>query len=86
MAGTTRLSKIDDNGSVTVLDYNEKRANGHQLKITDATGQNWYYQHDEQGRLIKTKSPQVVYKNYINGGSDFEDFFLLTMATIKIII
>ncbi|MCG7491887.1 hypothetical protein MHN79_20665, partial [Vibrio sp. Of14-4] len=75
VAGTTRLSKIDDNGSVTVLDYNEKRANDHQLKITDATGQNWYYQHDEQGRLVKTKSPQVVYKNHINGGSDFEDFF-----------
>ena len=59
VGGTTRLSKIDDNGSVTVLDYNEKRANGHQLKITDATGQYWYYQHDAQGRLIATLAPAV---------------------------
>ncbi|AXN30735.1 DUF6531 domain-containing protein [Vibrio coralliilyticus] len=61
VASKPHLSRIDDNGIVTLLDYQPSRANGHQLKVTDAKGQQWYYQHDEQGRLVGSLPPIVSY-------------------------
>ncbi|MEZ8236018.1 DUF6531 domain-containing protein, partial [Vibrio splendidus] len=61
VAGKPHLSRIDDNGIVTLLDYQPGRDNGHQLKVTDVKGQAWYYAHDEQGRLVGTLSPEVRY-------------------------
>lgn len=65
--GKVRLSRIDDNGIVTELNYQSKRANGHQLQVTDNNGEVWYYKHDDKGRLVSTLSPKVDYKNSVVG-------------------
>ncbi|ELV8803545.1 LysM peptidoglycan-binding domain-containing protein [Vibrio vulnificus] len=65
--GKVRLSRIDDNGIVTELNYQSKRANGHQLQVTDNNGEVWYYKHDDKGRLVSTLSPTVDYKNNVAG-------------------
>ncbi|WP_217538288.1 DUF6531 domain-containing protein [Vibrio metschnikovii] len=65
--GKARLSRIDDNGIVTELNYQSKRANGHQLQVTDNNGEVWYYKHDDKGRLVSTLNPKVDYKNSVVG-------------------
>lgn len=65
--GKVRLSRIDDNGVVTQLNYQSKRGNGHQLQVTDNNGEVWYYKHDNKGRLISALSPNVNYQSGVNG-------------------
>ncbi|OEF55537.1 interleukin-like EMT inducer domain-containing protein [Enterovibrio norvegicus] len=65
--GKVRLSRIDDNGIVTELNYQSKRANGHQLQVTDNSGEVWFYKHDDKGRLISTLNPTVNYQNSVIG-------------------
>ncbi|WP_181955859.1 DUF6531 domain-containing protein, partial [Enterovibrio norvegicus] len=59
--GQSRLSNINDNGQVTAFAWDNARANGHQLGVTDASGAVRYYQHDAQGRLTSVLSPAVAY-------------------------
>lgn len=66
VGGKSRLSKIDDNGIVTLLNYQTNRANGHQLQITDNNGEVWFYQHDDKGRLVSVLSPAVDYQGDVN--------------------
>ncbi|QUJ68497.1 LysM peptidoglycan-binding domain-containing protein [Photobacterium sp. GJ3] len=65
VGGKNRLSKIDDNGIVTLLNYQTNRANGHQLQITDNNGEIWFYQHDDKGRLVSVLSPAVDYNGNV---------------------
>ncbi|WP_039735364.1 hypothetical protein, partial [Enterovibrio norvegicus] len=44
--GQSRLKTLDDNGQVTAFAWDNARANGHQLAVTDASGAVRYYQHD----------------------------------------
>ncbi|WP_318468194.1 DUF6531 domain-containing protein [Photobacterium leiognathi] len=71
--GKVRLSRIDDNGVVTELNYDSKRSNGHQLKVTDNNSESWYYKHDDEGRLISTLNPTVNYQSNVAGLPRAED-------------
>ncbi|MCE2597050.1 LysM peptidoglycan-binding domain-containing protein [Motilimonas cestriensis] len=70
VAGQSRLSRLDDNGSVTSFSYDGARANGHQLEVTDAAGEKWYYQYDPQGRLTSALTPKGASTRYTYDSQD----------------